>query len=70
VAQVFHTFRSLDKWIRMRTRCFRLKRKTRHANRQLPTRKLEKWGLLSLQRCRPGHRISYMRSFRTCESRS
>jgi hypothetical protein len=26
----------LDKWIRMRVRCFRLKHKTRFANRQLP----------------------------------
>lgn len=70
VAQVFKTFRSLDKWIRMRTRCFRLKCKTRFANRKLPNRKLEKWGLLSLHDCRPKHRLAYMRSLRTCESRS
>jgi hypothetical protein len=26
--------------------------------------------LLSLQHCRPKHRLTYMRSLRTCESRS
>jgi hypothetical protein len=31
---------------------------------------LEKWGLLSLQECRPKHRLAYMRSLQTCESRS
>jgi RNA-directed DNA polymerase len=70
VAEVFRTFRTLDKWIRMRTRCFRLKHKTRFANRRLPTRKLEKWGLLSLRDCRPKLRLAYMRSLQTCESRS
>lgn len=62
VAEVFRTFRTLDKWIRMRLRCFRMKRKTRFANRRLPTRKLEKWGLLSLRDCRPKLRLAYMRS--------
>ena len=62
VAEVFRTFRGLDKWIRMRIRCFRLQHKTRFANRQLPIRKLQKWGLLSLQDCRPGLRLTYMRS--------
>jgi hypothetical protein len=45
-----------------------LKRRTRFANRRLPTRKLEKWGLLSLQQCRPKLRLAYMRSLRTSES--
>jgi group II intron reverse transcriptase/maturase len=62
VAEVFRTFRRLDKWIRMRIRCFRLQHKTRFANRRLPTKKLEKWGLLSLRECRPKLRLAYMRS--------
>ena len=70
VAEVFRTFRTLDKWIRMRTRCFRMKRKTRFANRRLLTRKLEKWGLLSLRDCRPKLRLAYMRLLQTSESRS
>lgn len=70
VAEVFRTFRVLDKWIRMRVRCFRLKHKTRFANRRLSSRRLQKWGLLSLLDCRPQHRLTYMRSFQTSESRS
>ena len=62
VAEVFRTFRNLDKWIRMRVRCFRLQHKTQFANRRLPIQKLQKWGLLSLQDCRPGLRLTYMRS--------
>ena len=70
VAEVYGTFCVLDKWIRMRVRCFRLKHKTRFANRRLPSRRLRKWGLLSLLDCRPPHRIAYMRSLQTSESRS
>jgi hypothetical protein len=54
----------------MRVRCFRLKHKTRFANRRLPIIKLEKWDLLSLHDCKPKHRLAYMRSSQTCESRS
>jgi hypothetical protein len=39
-----------------------LQHKTRFANRRLPIRKLQKWGLLSLQDCRPRLRLTYMRS--------
>lgn len=67
VAQVYHSFRDLDKWIRMRVRCFRTKRKTRHDHRLFPNRKLEKWGLLSLLNCRPELRLAYMRSSTTLE---
>lgn len=70
VAQVSHAFRDLDKWSRMRIRCFRTKRKTRHDHRLLPIRMLEKWGLLSLQQCRPKLRLAYMRSSQICESGS
>jgi RNA-directed DNA polymerase len=62
VAQVSTSFSHLDKWIRMRVRSFRLKRRTRHANHRLPTHKLENWGLLSLCNCRPKLRLSYIRS--------
>jgi hypothetical protein len=47
----------------MRVRSFRLKRRVRTANRRLPTKKLVKWGMLSLLQCRPRLRISYMRSY-------
>jgi len=70
VAEVYRTFRVLDKWIRMRVRCFRLKHKTRLANRRLPSRMLQRWGLLSLLDCRPPPRFTYMRSFPIFESRS
>ncbi len=61
------SFRKLDKWLRMRVRSFRLKRRVRTANRRLPTRKLVKWGMLSLLDCRPRLRISYMRSIQPGE---
>ena len=60
VANVAGTFFRLDRWIRMRTRSFKSKRRCRNDNWRLPTRRLAKWGLLSLQRCRPVVRISYM----------
>jgi group II intron reverse transcriptase/maturase len=62
VGEVTALFQRLDQWIRMRIRSFRLKRRTRTANGRLPNRKLEKWGLLSLQVCRPAQRLSYMRA--------
>jgi group II intron reverse transcriptase/maturase len=60
VAECAGAFRSLDKWVRMRVRAFRLKRKCRHDSWRLPKRKLEKWGLLSLAECRPKCRLSYV----------
>ena len=67
VAEAARSFRKLDKWLRMRVRSFRLKRRVRTANRRLPTRKLVKWGMLSLLDCRPRLRISYMRSIQPGE---
>lgn len=60
VAEVAGAFARLDAWIRMRVRAFRLKRRCRNDNWRLPTRRLTKWGLLSLHVCRPGMRLSYM----------
>ena len=62
VAEATQTLRTLDKWIRMRIRAFRLKRKCHHDNWRLPNRRLEKWGLLSLTECRPKLRLSYVRA--------
>jgi len=62
VAEVTKTFTILDKWLRMRVRSFRLKRRARRANHRLPTKKLIKWGLLSLLDCRSQLRFSYIRS--------
>lgn len=59
-AEVAHVFRHLDQWVRMRVRSFRLKRKCRHHNWKLPQKRLAKWGLLSLQECRPRLRLSYV----------
>jgi RNA-directed DNA polymerase len=59
-AEVGSLFRTLDCWIRMRVRSFRFKRRCREDNHRLPNRRLSKWGLLSLQECRPVLRLSYM----------
>src|SRR5207247_11251410 len=59
VAEVTRSFCKLDKWLRMRVRTFRVKRRVRTANRRLPTKKLVKWGMLSLLDCRPKLRFSY-----------
>jgi hypothetical protein len=60
VAEVAGAFARLDAWVRMRVRAFRLKRRCRNDNWRVPTRRLTKWGLLSLHVCRPGMRLSYM----------
>lgn len=60
VAQVAYLFRSLDGWIRMRLRSFKTKHRNAHDNWRLPSRRLKKWGLLSLQECRPEFRLSYV----------
>ncbi len=54
-------FRSLDRWVRMRIRAFKLKRKARTDNWRLPNQKLANWGLLSLQQCRPNFRLPAVR---------
>ena len=59
-AEVGSLFRRLDCWIRMRVRSFRYKRRCREDNHRLPNRRLSKWGLLSLQECRPKLRLSFM----------
>jgi RNA-directed DNA polymerase len=62
VAQVSLIFRLLDSWIRMRMRSFKYKRRCYHDNWRLPTRRLQRWGLLSLQECRPRLRLAYVRA--------
>jgi group II intron reverse transcriptase/maturase len=62
VGEVTHVMSSLDRWIRMRLRAFRFKRKCHHDNWRLPNRRLEKWGLLSLLGCRPALCLSYARA--------
>lgn len=61
VGEVAKQLDTLDRWIRMRIRSFRLKRRCRHDNWRLTNRRLEKWGLLSLLQCRPQYRLSYAR---------
>jgi len=58
--EVTTLFARLDGWIRMRVRSFRFKRRCRKDNHRLRIRRLRKWGLLSLQECRPALRLSYM----------
>ena len=60
VAQVTFLFENLDGWIRMRLRAFKTKHRNANDNWRLPNRRLEKWGLLSLQECRPELRLSYV----------
>jgi len=48
VAQVTSCFDKLDAWIRMRLRCFKFKRRSRRHNHRLASKRLAKWGLLSL----------------------
>lgn len=62
VAEVSLTFRYLDSWIRMRMRGFKYKRRCYHDNWRLPSKRLIRWGLLSLQQCRPQLRLSYARA--------
>lgn len=59
VAEVTETMARLDQWIRMRIRAFCFKRKCHHDNWRLPNRRLQKWGLLSLNTQRPKLRICY-----------
>jgi len=62
VAEVGDRFDRLDAWIRMRVRAFKSRRKRRTDNRRIRNRRLAKWGLLSLQQCRPHERLSYTRA--------
>lgn len=43
-----YQFRELDCWYRMRLRCMRLKRKTRHANHRIKTKHLQRYGCVFL----------------------
>lgn len=67
VAEVSKSFRNLDKWVRMRIRAFRFKRKCHHDNWRLPKRRLARWGLLSLLECRPRSRFSYVCASVPCD---
>lgn len=58
VAEVSCINRRLDSWIRMRIRSFRFQRRCQYDNRRLRNHALAKWGLLSLQQCRPSYRLS------------
>jgi RNA-directed DNA polymerase len=60
VAQVADLFCNLDCWIRMRLRSFKTKHRNTNDNWRIPSRRLKKWGLLSLQECRPKLRLSYV----------
>jgi group II intron reverse transcriptase/maturase len=53
VAHCAHVFRALDRWIRMRLRGFKFKRRNHNDNWRLPNEKLGRWGFLSLLDCRP-----------------
>lgn len=57
VAEVANIFRWLDSWIRMRIRSFRFQRRCHNDNWRLTNQRLAKWGLLSLQQCRPSYRL-------------
>jgi group II intron reverse transcriptase/maturase len=47
-------FHKLDSWIRMRLRCMKFKRKSRHDNRKLRVKKFTKLGLLTMESfCQP-----------------
>jgi len=59
VGEVTKQFRELDGWIRMRIRSFKAERRCRNDNHRLSNRRLAKWGLLTLQQCRPRQRLSY-----------
>ena len=53
VAHCAHVFRTLDRWIRMRLRGFKFKRRNHNDNWRLSNNKLGRWGFLSLHDCRP-----------------
>jgi hypothetical protein len=53
VAEATAKLEKLDCWIRKRVRAFRLLRRCRNDNWRLPTRRLERWGQLSLLRGGP-----------------
>lgn len=47
-ATCVHLFRDLDRWIRMRLRCMKTKRKSRRDNWRIQLQHLRHWGVLSL----------------------
>lgn len=70
VAEVSCLFKDLDGWIRSRLRGFKTKRRNRNDSWRIPNRRLEKWGLLSLQECRAELRLSFRLCGLACESRA
>ena len=58
VADCQYRFRTLDSWIRMRLRAFKLKRRCCHDNGRIPDKRLRRWGHLSVLECRPTKRLS------------
>ena len=59
-AEVASAFFCLDKWIRTRIRGFRTKRRNNGDRRRYPTKRLARWGLLSLLHGRPKRRLAYV----------
>jgi RNA-directed DNA polymerase len=51
------SFHKLDSWIRMRLRCMKFKRKSRHDNHKLRVKKFTKLGLLTLESFCYDHRV-------------
>lgn len=47
-SNVYNQFRELDKWIRMRVRCMKYKRKSERDNWRMRRKYLRRWGLVSL----------------------
>lgn len=55
------TFRSLDRWIRMRLRCMKVKRKTKMENFRIRLKHLRNMGLLSLSSFQPSSETGSIR---------
>lgn len=53
VAHCSQAFNTLDAWIRMRLRAFKFKRRNHNDNKRITNKRLQRWGFLSLQECRP-----------------
>ena len=62
VAEVSDVYIKLDRWIRMRIRAFRFKRRCKNDNWRLRNKRLANWGLLSLHKCRPSYRLSLVKA--------
>jgi len=69
VAHCAQAFSTLDSWIRMRLRGFKLKRRNHNDNWRIPNEKLRRWGFLSLHDCRPAvGRFALSMNFRLTEA--